>query len=338
MKVIVGDIGGTHSRLAIVRLESGRPTIERKERYPSRSYDGLAPVVREFIGKHDRPPDRAVFAVACPIEEGACRLPNLGWEIDAASLADAIAVPHTSLINDFDAVAHAIPLLGPDDLAPIQGEYAPPAGILAIIGAGTGLGMAMAFADGSDYHVHASEGGHADFAPGDARQDQLLAFLRDRFGHVSIERVVSGPGLVNIYDFVTASGRAPAQPHIRREMDASADSAAVVAARGMDGSDPASAEALDIFVTAYGSAAGSLALTVRADAVYVTGGIAPKILGALRAGSFLAAFRAKGRVSDVVAHVPVFVIVNPDVGLLGAARTAVAPPRRAAEAGANSHA
>lgn len=178
MRVLAGDIGGTHSRLAIVRLERGRPTIERQERYHSRSYDGLAAVVREFLGDRDAPPDWAVFAVACLIEEGTCRFPNLGWEVDAAAVTDAIAVPHTRLINDFDAVAHAIPILGGDDVVPLQGAYVPPAGTLAIIGAGTGLGMAMAFAEGSAYRVHASEGGHADFAPSDARPHRTVSAKR----------------------------------------------------------------------------------------------------------------------------------------------------------------
>jgi len=320
--VLAGDIGGTHARLAVVTLEGGRPRILEEHRYPSREYDGLAPIVQEFLRSHRAEPARAVFAVACPVVRGAGRLPNLGWEVDERALARASGIEDTRLINDFDAIGHAIPILGEDDLVPLQGTVWHGPGTAAVIGAGTGLGMGMAVIRDTEAEVHSSEGGHADFAPGDELQARLLAFLRDRFGHVSTERVVSGPGLVNVYEFITESGIAPTLPATRQAMAGGDDPAAAISERGMAGTDPACAAALEIFVSAYGAAAGNLALTVRADAVFVGGGIAPRMLPKLRDGTFAAAFRSKGRLGDLLAAVPVLTIVNGDVGLLGAAHAA----------------
>jgi len=322
MTVLAGDIGGTHARLAVVTLEGKQPRILDEARFPSRDYDGLAPIVQEFLRSLRTTPARAVFAVACPVVHGAGRLPNLGWTVDEPSLARASGIADTTLINDFDAVGHAVPILGEADLVPLQGAAWRGDGTAAVIGAGTGLGMGMVVVRGTQGHVHSSEGGHADFAPGDERQALLLAFLRGRFGHVSTERVVSGPGLVNVYEFVTGTGIAPALPATRNAMADSEDPAAVVSERGMAGADPACVVALDIFVRAYGAAAGNLALTVRADAVFVAGGIAPRMLAKLRDGTFTAAFREKGRLTDLLSATPVLTIVNEDVGLLGAAHAA----------------
>jgi len=326
--VLAGDIGGTHARLAVVTLEGGRPRILEEHRYPSREYDGLAPIVQKFLQSRRAEPARAVLAVACPVVRGAGRLPNLGWEVDERSLARASGIEDTRLINDFDAIGHAIPILGEDDTVPLQGTAWHGPGTAAVIGAGTGLGMGVGIIRDAEAEVHSSEGGHADFAPGDERQTRLLAFLRERFGHVSTERVVSGPGLVNVYDFITETGVAPTLPATRQAMAEGDDPAAAVSERGLAGADPACEAALDIFVSAYGAAAGNLALTVRADAVFVAGGIAPRILPKLRDGTFSAAFRNKGRLGDLLAAVPILAIVNGDVGLLGAAHAATRRQRK----------
>lgn len=321
MLVLAGDIGGTHARLALIRVDGRSWTIERQRTYPSEAYGGLAPIVQAFLAEHDAVPDQASFGVACPVGEGVCRLPNLDWELDVGDLRREIAIPRTDLLNDFTAIAHAIPLLRPDGWTELQagrrGDRAP----IGVIGAGTGLGQAALLWRGDRYDVYESEGGHADFAPRTRVECDLLAALQDRYGHVSYERVVSGPGLVNIYEFLTAGGVVPERPSVRNEIDRG-DAAAVIAHHAIAGDDPACGQALQLFVSVYGAQAGNLALTLRAGTIYVAGGIAPRILDRLRDGTFVTAFRDKGRLSALVETVPIRVIVTPHVGLIGAAAAA----------------
>lgn len=324
MRVLAGDVGGTHTRLAIVDVARADGEIVHQRDFDSREYDGLAAIVREFLSDLDVRPERAAFGVACPVVDGACRLTNLEWELEAGPFADEIGISHTTLLNDFEAVGHALELLGPGDWVELQPGHIRPEAPIALIGAGTGLGEGFLLWDGDRYRVHASEGGHADFAPRDSIEDRLLEFLREKYGRVSYERVVSGPGLVNIYRFLTERGFAQEQPEVRREME-KGDAAAVISERALRGDDRACVTALAIFVSAYGSQAANLALTVgAAGGVYVGGGIAPKIIDKLKDGSFVEAFRRKGRLSPWLEEIPVRVITHPKPGLLGAAAAAAA--------------
>ena len=333
MRVLAGDLGGTHARFAVVEVEPAggqrgqraRARVMRDATLSSRDAPGLAALARGFLEVvGEPPPSRACFGVAGPVRDGEAHTTNLPWSINARAVGEAIGIPHTSLINDFEAVGHGLLLLQDSDLVTLQPGEPPEHGPIAVIGAGTGLGEGYLVWDRSVYRVHSSEGGHATFAAQGPIEWQLCAYLAERFGHVSYERVLSGPGLVNIYQYLAAAAEAaPAAPmleEMRRE-----DPAAVISRHGLAGSDPLAVSALDLFVSVYGAQAGNLALTILASGgVYLAGGIAPRVVEKLKSGAFLSAFRRKGRLSELLARVPVHVIMNPDVGLLGAAAVAAA--------------
>lgn len=325
MKVLAGDIGGTHTRLAIV--ESGgpgaRPRVIRESTLASQDAPGLAPLVREFLAAGREQVRRACFGVAGPVRTQRVRATNLPWTIDGPRLARAIGVAGTTLINDFAAIGHGIGALGARDLKTLQRGQAIPRGPIAVIGAGTGLGEGFLTWRGERYEVHSSEGGHATFAARTPVEWDLARHLSRRFGgHVSWERVLSGPGLVSIYRYL--AGRRPGL--VRRAVTAEmrrGDPAAVVSRHALAGTDRLSERALDLFVSCLGAQAANLALTVLATGgVYVAGGIAPLIVSKLAEPRFLEAFRDKGRLAPVLARMPVHVIMNPKVGLLGAAAVA----------------
>jgi len=322
-QVLAGDIGGTNARLAIVDV--GGPAgarIVHEARYPSSSGPGLAPLVIRYLEESGARPDVACFGVACPVIEGDCEAPNLPWKVNGRALAREIGIPRTTIINDFRAVGHGLHSLSEDEVEVLQQGVAAEHGPVALIGAGTGLGQGYLLWDGSRYAVHPSEGGHADFSPTNALERDLLAFLAQEFGRVSSERVLSGAGIAHIYRFLKSVGVAAEQAAIRDEM-AGSDPAQVIARHGLAGTDPLSVKTLELFGGAYGTAAGNLALTVFAlGGVYIAGGIAPKIIGQLTSGAFMEAFRNKGRLSGVVARMPVRVILTEDVALYGAAEVA----------------
>ena len=322
MRVLAGDIGGTNARLAIVAVDGGRARIEREQRSASQEAPGLAPIVRRFLGEADRSLEGACFGVPGRVVDGVWRTPNLPWTINERELAAAIGIFHTSVINDFAAVGHGLALLGPDDIETLHRGEPIAHGPVALIGAGTGLGEAFLTWDRDRYRVHASEGGHAGFAARDEIEWQLRRALVDEFGHVSWERVVSGPGLIAMYRHLAAAGSGVEVKAVRDEMSRQ-DPAAVIVRHGLDGTDALCDAALDRFTSLLGAHAGDLALAVLATGgVYVAGGIAPRIVAKLRTGPFLAAFRAKGRLSAFATRVPVHVIMNPNIGLLGAAAVA----------------
>ena len=322
MKVLAGDIGGTNARLAIAEIGYGAPRITKEQRYPSGEAPGLAPIVCRFLDGSGEQVERACFGIAGPVVDGECRTPNLPWTVNARELSRDIGIPRTSIINDFVAAAYGVSCLGPGDLVTLQAGRAVEHGTIALIGAGTGLGEGFVVWDGTRYRVHPSEGGHADFAADDEAMWRLRQSLLDEWGRVSWERVLSGPGLAQLYRYLASGDFAPERPDVQREM-ADADPAAVVTKHALAADDPLSIRALEIFVAAYGAQAGNLALTVLATGgVYLAGGIAPRIVAKLQDGTFIRAFRNKGRLADLMERIPVHVIVSPDVGLLGSARAA----------------
>jgi glucokinase len=320
--VLAGDVGGTNARLALVDVEGRAARIVSEQKYLSRDYPGLAPIVRRFSEETKTRPDRACFGMACPIVGEDCTAPNLPWTINARKLAGEIGIPRTKIINDFVAVGYGIELMTPDDLATLQEGAAQPHGTIALIGAGTGLGQGFLFWEADHYEVLPSEGGHADFAARDRDQAGLLEFLKGKFHRVSWERLLSGPGLINIYDYLVAAGIAPEQESVRAEM-AQEDHAAVITRQGLARTDKLADRTLDLFCEIFGAQAGNLALTVVATGgVYLAGGVAPRVVERLEAGGFMAAFRDKGRLSDLLTRIPVHVVMNPKVGLLGSAAAA----------------
>jgi len=322
MIVLAGDVGGTNARLATVDVEGRTATIRHEARFPSHDFPGLAALVQRYLSDGGDRPERACFGIAGPVFGEEVTATNLPWTINARAVATAIGIPRTGLINDFVAVGHGIAMLGPGQLATIHPGQPVAQGPIATIGAGTGLGEGLLFWEGDHYRVYPSEGGHGDFAPRGPAQAGLADELRRQFGHVSRERVISGPGLVSAYRYLASQRDPTEQPAVRAEMDAG-DPGAVITKHGLAGTDPLCAKALDLFIDAFGAEAGNLALTaVAIGGVYLAGGIAPRIVERLRSGLFLAAFRDKGRMSGLVSQIPIHVIMEPDVGILGAAAEA----------------
>jgi glucokinase len=321
MKVLAGDVGGTNARLALVTLDGDGARIIRAHTYPSQQFSGLGMIARRFLADIDVPPVCARYAVAGPVENGKAHLPNLDWDIEADALADETGIAETKLLNDFSAIGYAIPILGGADLVELQAKRTTPDATIAILGPGTGLGQGFLVWTGKAYRVCASEGGHSDFAATNKLQCMLHAWLCERYGHASWERVLCGTGLANIYRFLADSGFRHEDPIVHAEMMEN-DPPAVVSRHGLAGDDPLCVKALSIFVAALGAQAGNLALTLNAGAVYLAGGIAPKILAALQGPDFLHAFHDKGRFRQLLETIAVRVIINPQVGLIGAAASA----------------
>ena len=322
MIVLAGDVGGTNARLAFVELEGSRARMVQRETYPSRDYPGLAAIVRRFSANAGSLPERACFGIACAVVGDDCSTPNLPWTVNGRELAAEIGIPRTTIINDFVAIGYGIEFLVPTDLATLQAGSPTAHGPIALIGAGTGLGQGFLLWNGDHYLVLASEGGHADFAPRGKLQNGLLQFLSQEFGRVSWERLLSGRGIGNAYRYLRASGVAPEGETVRDEMDRE-DAAVVITRHALAGTDCLSDRALGLFCEILGAQAGNLALTVvSTGGVYLAGGIAPRIIERLKGEEFLAAFRDKGRLSELVSRIPVYVITNPYVGLLGAAAVA----------------
>jgi glucokinase len=322
--VLAGDVGGTNARLALVDMDGHSARIVQERRYPSRDYPGLGPIVRRFCEEEGSRPDRACFGIACPLvgEGEDCTAPNLPWTTNGPALAAEIGIPRTRIINDFVAVGYGIELLGRSDLVTLQAGRPEPQGPIVLIGAGTGLGQGFLLWEGDHYRVLPSEAGHGDYAPRGKLQAGLLPFLAQQFGRVSWERLLSGPGLVNTYRYLLASAVAPERATVRAEMEQE-DPAAVIGRHALAGTDCLSDRTLDLFCEIFGAQAGNLALTmISTGGVYLSGGIAPRIVERLKAGPFLTAFRDKGRLSELLARIPVHVIINPNGALLGAAAVA----------------
>jgi glucokinase len=306
---IAGDIGATHTRLALFDPPTAAPVAF--EVYLSRDHDGLEAMLRAFLRAHPAQVDRACFGVAGPVRNGHVQTTNLAWPVDAASVAALLGRDRVGLVNDLVANAYGIAELGPEDVATLHEGDPSVGGNAAVISAGTGLGEAGLFFDGSRHHVFPSEGGHTDFGPRNDTEVALRAHLAAKHPHVSYERVCSGMGLVAIHAFLGGEG----------------DDAMAITSAALAGGDPLAARALDMMVEIYGAEAGNLALKLLATGgVYVGGGIAPRILPKLREGPFLAAFTAKGRFAELLARVPVHVILNDRTALLGAARLARGEP------------
>jgi glucokinase len=320
---LAGDIGGTNSRLAFFERDGARLRRVAETTYPSRSHPGLAPILREFLARHPGKPEAVCFGIAGPVRQGRVVTPNLPWEVDAAQLANELRCGSVVLLNDLQANAYGLLALGPDDFVVLNAGAADAAGNVALISAGTGLGEAGLFWDGDRHHPFASEGGHADFAPRSALEIELAQYLQGRFGHVSFERVLSGPGLHNLYEFLRQrSGAADELPDLMKRLGTNHAPAAISRA-ALEGHSALCGQALDLFVSLYGAEAGNLALKVlAAGGVFLGGGIAPKILPRLRQPAFLQAFVDKGRMRKLLEAIPVRVILNENTALLGAAHYA----------------
>jgi glucokinase len=320
--ILAGDIGGTNTRLALVDGTSGRLRIACEKTYPSCERPSLEAALAEFLSLHRGAFTRASFGIAGPVRNGRCEATNLPWVVDAKSVAKRLRLKRVGLVNDLVANAHGIAILGGRNLVTLNRGARAAHGNRALIAAGTGLGVAGLLDEGGTHRPFGSEGGHADFAPRNRLEMELLEYLLQRHARVSYERLISGPGLVNICQFLRDTGRGREPRWLAEEMRLG-DPAAVISRRALDGKSPLCVRALDLFVSFYGAQAGNLALTFLATGgVYLGGGIAPKIVAKLKEPGFMNAFTAKGRLSPLLQDIPVRVIMNPKTALLGAARHA----------------
>jgi glucokinase len=320
--LLAGDIGGTKTNLAVYSPEAGlrAPLVEGT--FPSTNYGSLEALVSDFLLQTGMRVERASFGVAGPVVAGQAKITNLPWVMDEVQLREALGLSSVRLLNDLSAIGHAIPWLEPADVHTLNEGQARPGGAIAIVAPGTGLGEAFLTWDGARYQSHASEGGHADWAPSGQLQLGLLRYLMERFGHVSVERVCSGRGIPNIYAYLKDSGHAEEPNWLAEELAQASDPTPVIAkaALNSDRSCALCVSTLDVFVRILGAEAGNLALGVMATGgVYLGGGIPPRILPLLEDGRFLDAFRQKGRFSDMLSRIPIRVILNPKAALLGAA-------------------
>jgi glucokinase len=337
--LLAGDIGGTKTILQLVEKSvEGLWTTLYEALYSSRDFPDLVPIVQQFLSAAGQQldkvprPEKACFAIAGPVVNDTSILTNLDWFLDARRLEKELDIDKVSLINDFAAVGYGILGLDAKDLHTLQAATPEPNAPIAVIGAGTGLGEGFLVWVGSNYEVFPSEGGHADFAPRTGLEFQLLQYLREKYDiqRISVERVVSGQGVVALYQFLRDREFAPESPEIQEVIrtweheigrtEKSVDPAAVIAKAALEKRDRLCEQTLQMFVEAYGAEAGNLALKLLPyGGLYVAGGIAAKILVLIKEGQFLRAFGEKGRVSSLLEKVPVHVVLNPQVGLIGAA-------------------
>ena len=317
--ILAGDVGGTKTALALFEVRRRALVPVRESVLASHGFAGLTEAIRQFMSEGSPASiDAACVGVAGPVIDGRCTAVNLPWVVDEVSLADAVSTRRVKLVNDLEATGHGVLGLPRAALATLQaGE--PRKATMALIAAGTGLGEVLLVWDGRRHRVVSSEGGHADFAPRTELETELFRFLRKEFGRVSYERVVSGPGLYNIYRFLLASGGGPESEWLRARME-TGDPSAAIAEAALDRRDPRAVQALEMLVASYGAEAGNLALKALAvGGIFIGGGIAPKIRAKLEDGAFVDAFRDKGRLSGMMAAIPIHLVLEPRAALLGAA-------------------
>jgi len=325
--ILAGDVGGTKVHLALFDFTDGELKHLRDQRFPAKEYAGLEAIVKEFVITEKV--TAACFGVPGPVREGRLRLTNLPWTLDSRELAHNLKFDYVFLINDLQANGFGIDELGPDQVYTLSEGDTRQVGNRALISAGTGLGEAFLAWDGRDYVPYPSEGGHSDFAPRNDEEVDLLRFLMQKYnGRISFERVVSGQGLTNIFEFLR-DVRGLEEPAWLAERMRSEDPNAVITDLAMKAQSEICERTLDMFVSAYGAEAGNLALKILAvGGLYVGGGIAPRILEKLKDGTFMKAFTDKGRLSQLLVNTPVRVILESRTALIGAAAYAEA---RAAE-------
>lgn len=319
--LIAGDVGGTKTLLALFTQEMGPRKPLAKAEFRSTDYPSLAPMVRDFLGPVDDATTCACFDVAGPVVDGQARLTNLPWVLDEEALRRDLGLTDVILLNDLAAVAVAIPHLRSDELHTLNAGRPELHGPLAVAAPGTGLGEAFLVWDGQKYLACASEGGHVDFAPADELQTELLGFMRERFGHVPYERVCSGSGLPNIYDFLRYAQHATEAPGFAVAQAAVTDRTPLIVQAAVEdpAANPLAAATVELFVSILGAEAGNLALKVLSTGgVYLAGGLPARLIPQLEAGLFMRAFANKGRFADWLASVSVHVVTT-RAALLGAA-------------------
>jgi glucokinase len=319
--ILAGEIGATRTRLAAFDTEGNRLNCVVEKTYKSQEHSGLGEILPQFTRTEGIPVHSACFGVAGPVRAGRSKISNLPWTIDAKELAAQLKLPTVGLLNDLEAYAYGIDALESKDFITISKGSEDAEGNRAVISAKTGLGMAGLFWDGFRHHPFACEGGHADFAPRDAIQTELLAYLQKEYGRVSCERILSGPGIRHIYDFLRDTKKAEEPADLRAQVNAAADPSPLISRLALEGKSPICEQTLSIFVSVFGAEAGNCALRyMTTGGIYIGGVIAAKIAPRMQDGTFIQAFLDKGRMASILKDMPVQIIVNDDCGLIGAAR------------------
>lgn len=318
-----GDVGGTKTRLQLTRFITGKkPEIIATELYRNSEFSRFRDIVTTFLNSQTVNLDCACIAVAGPVNNGEVKLTNLPWHFSEKQAKEFLNIDRVKFINDFEAIGYGAPILDDDDYFTLQAGKPRANALRAIIGAGTGLGVALIVQDDEHHKVYATEGGHVDFAPADNTQENLLVYLRKKFHRVSSERVVSGKGLENIYSYMinTPEYAGLENDELKHLSHFSDKFGAEIARFALEHDDPIALHTLDTFIRCYGTVAGNLALTTLPyGGLYIAGGIAPKLLPQMRDGRFMEAFTDKGRMSNLLNDIPIKIILNTKVGLMGAA-------------------
>lgn len=318
LMILSGDIGGTNTRLALFETEGAYKKVSDAH-FHSRDYPGLFSIVEEYLKQEKQKISRACFAVAGPVHDGRCKLTNLSWSVDVRELQQQMKIP-VLLINDLEANGWGLRVLEPEDFALLQRGNPRQVGNAALVSAGTGLGEAGLYWDGKKLNPFPCEGGHSDFAARNPLESELLLFLQKMHGaHVSYERVVSGPGLLSLYEFLTQSGHEKESAAVQEEIKKK-DPSTVVSEWGRLKKDRACSRALDWFLSLYGAEAGNVALKFLAlGGIFLGGGIAPKLVDRMKEGKFLEAFLDKGRFRKLLETIPIRIVLNDETALLGTA-------------------
>lgn len=320
--ILAGDIGGTKTNLAYFLAEGESLTLKVAESYPSQRYHNLEEVVGRMLSEHPAEITGAAFGIAGPVVDGRSKLTNLGWDVDSRSVSHLLHLDSVGLINDLQATAYGALRLAQNDTFVLHAGVPQPKAPIAVIAAGTGLGESALIWDGKQYRAIPSEGGHTDFGPRTEVEIDLLRFLTRKYGRVSYERIVAGPGFVNLYEFFRSRASYP-EPAWLKEKLLSSDPAATISRAGVEGKDQVCTEVVETFASVYGAEAGNLALKILATGgVFVGGGIAPKILPMIQK-HFMTAFVRKGRYTGIMNQMPVSVVLNERTALMGAAHYAL---------------
>lgn len=315
--ILAGDVGGTKTNMALYRLSADGIDMLREGRYASQEYTALADVIIQFTGTEW--PDRICMAVAGPVTDGKVKLTNLSWQLDSKAMTTALKVP-VAFINDLEANAYGLAGLQANELATIHSSNGKSSGNIAIIAAGTGLGEGGLYYDGKKYHPFATEGGHSDFSPRTEQDIDLLRYLQQQYGHVSWERVLSGPGIHAIFSFLTTVERKPVPAWLSEQLRDGGDPSPIISNAALHQQEPVCLETLQLFVRYLAMEAASLALKLKSTGgCYLGGGIAPKILPLLQTGEWYKHFTDMGRMKALLEQMPVYVVLNDKTALLGAA-------------------
>jgi len=324
--ILGGDIGGTNTRLGLFTPERGPDDPIARKKYPSKDYAGLEEIIRSFLGEHQVKVDKASIGVAGPIRNNRASITNLPWVIDGKNLCQETGIGEVSLLNDLEAMAYAIPHLDSSTIDTINGGVAVSKCNKALIAPGTGLGEVFLTWNGTGYQAHSSEGGHTEFGPRNALEIDLLSYMLKRYDHVSYEWVCSGIGIPNLYSFFKETGRYEAPATLTKVLAETEDKTPVIVNAAIEEPEkhPICVAVLELFTSILGAQAGNLALTVSSfGGMYIGGGLPPRIAGYIKSPIFLKAFQDKGRLSPMIADMPIYLITHPNTALLGAASHAL---------------